>query len=122
MPFDTYHRNDQPDPIRVAAGGQVPWSSPRRQRAVLLLDPGDLEACDGSIDRLVEAIERPPPLGLTWPLDESQKSRSKRIRDHPGSAPIRSALVRVRPDSFAAHRDGHGVHAGADQRGLSGPR
>ena len=34
---------------------------------VVLLDPGDLEACDGSIDLLVEAIEQSAErLGLTW--------------------------------------------------------
>jgi hypothetical protein len=34
---------------------------------VLLLDPEDLDACDGSIDQLVAAIEQSADrLGLAW--------------------------------------------------------
>jgi hypothetical protein len=59
VPFDTYHRNDQPDPIRLAAGGRAPVVIAETASGhTLLLAPGDLEACDGSIDRLVEAIEQ----------------------------------------------------------------
>ena len=58
VPFDTFHRNDQPDTIRAAAGGQTPVVVAETDAGhVLLLAPDDLEACDGSIDRLVEAIE-----------------------------------------------------------------
>ena len=59
VPFDTYHRDDQPDAIRVAAHGQAPAVVAVTDGGnVLLLAPGDLEACNGSIDRLVEAIEQ----------------------------------------------------------------
>ena len=77
VPFDTFHRNDQPDGVRAAAGGQAPVvvadittgaataTAPSR---VLLLGPGEIDACDGSIDRLVEAIEAAVArLGLSWP-------------------------------------------------------
>ena len=68
VPFDPYHRNDQPDTIRAAAGGQAPVVVAETDTGhVLLLGSGDLEACDGSIDRLVEAIEHAATrVGLTW--------------------------------------------------------
>src|SRR4051812_7043887 len=69
VPFDTYHRNDQPDSIRVAAGGQAPVVIAETDTGhVVLLAAADVDACDGSIDRLVEAIERSAfDLGLAWP-------------------------------------------------------
>jgi hypothetical protein len=68
VPFDTFHRDDQPDTIRVAAGGQAPVVVAETDTGpVLLLDSGDLDACDGSTDRLVEAIEQAAArLGLLW--------------------------------------------------------
>ena len=69
VPFDTYHRNDQPGPIRAAADGQAPVVIAETDTGhVVLLAAAELEACNGSIDRLVEAIERSAlSLGLTWP-------------------------------------------------------
>ena len=68
VPFDTYHRDDQPDAIRTASGGQAPVVVAETDTGqVLLLGAGDLEVCDGSIDRLVEAIERSAARGgLKW--------------------------------------------------------
>lgn len=68
VPFDTYHRNDQPDRIRSAAGRQAPVVVAETDAGqVMLLGPDDLETCDGSIDLLVEAIEQAAErLGLTW--------------------------------------------------------
>jgi hypothetical protein len=68
VPFDTYHRNDQPDPIRTAANAQAPVVVAATETGhMVLLDAGDLAACDGSIDRMVEAIEQSAArLGLTW--------------------------------------------------------
>ena len=68
VPFDTYHRNDQPGPIRVASGGEAPVVVAVTDAGhMLLLAAKDLDACDGSIDRLVEAIEESAVrLGLTW--------------------------------------------------------
>ena len=83
VPFDTYHRNDQPDAVRAAAGGEAPVvvaaitaghadgaSGPSDPGAthVMLLGPGDLDACEASIDRLIEAIAAAVAgLGLAWP-------------------------------------------------------
>jgi hypothetical protein len=69
VPFNTFHRNDQPDTIRAAAGGQAPVVVAETDTGhVLLLAPRDLEVCDRSIDRLVEAIEHAVTRGgLTWP-------------------------------------------------------
>ena len=69
VPFDTYHRNDQPDPIRRSAGGRAPVVVAATDAGhTLLLAPGDIEACNGSIERLVEAIEQAATrVGLSWP-------------------------------------------------------
>jgi hypothetical protein len=58
VPFDTFHRNDQPDAIRAASGGKAPvvLAETVSGRA-LLLGPADLNACGGSIDQLVKAME-----------------------------------------------------------------
>lgn len=69
VPFETFHRNDQPNTIRAAAGGQAPVvvAETNTGHVQLLLAAGDLDACDGSIDRLVEAIEHAvTSAGLTW--------------------------------------------------------
>ena len=68
VPFDTFHRNDQPGTIRAAAGGQAPVVVAETAAGpVLLLASDDLDACNGSIDRLVEAIEQSATrLGLAW--------------------------------------------------------
>ena len=68
VPFDTFHRNDQPDTIRNAAGGHAPVVIAETDTGhVLLLTSDDLEECDGSTDRLVEAIEQAATrVGLTW--------------------------------------------------------
>jgi hypothetical protein len=68
VPFDTFHRNDQPDKIRAAADGQAPVVVAETAAGhELLLAPDDLDACDGSIDRLVDAIEQSVArLGFAW--------------------------------------------------------
>jgi hypothetical protein len=68
VPFDTYHRNDQPDAIRAACGGEAPVVVALTDSVhVVLLDAGALAACDGSVERLVEAIERSAEhRGLAW--------------------------------------------------------
>ena len=68
VPFDTYHRNDQPDAVRLAFGGDAPIVVAVTDTGhELLLATQDLDACDGSIDRLVEAIEASVArLELTW--------------------------------------------------------
>jgi hypothetical protein len=66
--FDTFHRNDQPEAVRAASGGRAPVVIAETDSGhVLLLDPQDLDACDGSIDRLIAAIEQSAAgLGLVW--------------------------------------------------------
>lgn len=68
VPFVTFHRNDQPDPVRGAAGGHAPVVVAETDGGhVMLLSPAELDECDGSIDRLVKAIERSASrLGLAW--------------------------------------------------------
>lgn len=68
VPFDTYHRNDQPDAVRIAARGRSPVVvAETGEGMVVLLDDDELEACDGSVDRLVAALDRAVDrLGLRW--------------------------------------------------------
>lgn len=68
VPFDTFHRNDQPDTIRAAAEAQAPVVVAETDRGhVLLLSPADLDACGGSIDQLVAAIDHAAAgAGLAW--------------------------------------------------------
>ncbi len=68
VPFDTYHRDDQLASVRAAAAGQAPVVVAETDTGhVVLLATAALEACEGSIDRLVESIEQSAErLGLTW--------------------------------------------------------
>ena len=68
VPFDTHHRNDQPDSIRAAAHNEAPIViAVTGSGSIVLVAPAELDACDGSIDLLLEAIERSAErLGLTW--------------------------------------------------------
>jgi hypothetical protein len=72
VPFRTYHRNDQPDHIRLASGDHAPAVVAETDSGpVLLLTPTDLEQCAGSAERLVDAIERAAVrLGLAWTTDD----------------------------------------------------
>ena len=67
-PFDTYHRNDQPADVRVAADGQAPVVVAETTGGnVLLLTPEELDACDGSMESMVDAIERATKRhGFVW--------------------------------------------------------
>lgn len=66
--FDTYHRDDQPDDVRAALGGAAPAVVAQTTAGIVpLLDGVELEACGGSPERLVEAIERAvAQRGLPW--------------------------------------------------------
>ncbi len=68
VPFDTFHRNDQPESIRSAFGAQAPVVVAELHGGfVLLLTPEDLHKCKGSTDLFVEALERKADsFGLTW--------------------------------------------------------
>lgn len=66
--FDTYHRDDQPASVRRATGGVTPVVLAETDRGFVgLLEPAELDACNGAVESLVEAIERAVAhQGLTW--------------------------------------------------------
>lgn len=68
VPFDTYHRNDQPVAIRAATDNTAPVVVAETDTdVVVLLMPDGLDACNGSIDQLVGAIEQSAARhGLVW--------------------------------------------------------
>jgi hypothetical protein len=59
VPFTTFHRDDQPDSIRIAAGNETPVvvAVLADETTVVLLRGPELEGCGGSPDALVAAIE-----------------------------------------------------------------
>jgi hypothetical protein len=57
VPFDTFHRDDQPEAVRAASGDRAPVVvAETAVGVVLLLDPPALDACAGSVERLGDAI------------------------------------------------------------------
>jgi len=66
--FDTYHRNDQPDEVRSVTGGTAPVVvAETGSRIIVLLDPRQLEECEGTPQRLVEALTTAATrLDLAW--------------------------------------------------------
>ncbi|MEY4229515.1 MAG: hypothetical protein RLZZ362_364 [Actinomycetota bacterium] len=76
VPFETFHRDDQPDAVRSAAKGDAPVVVAETDDGhELLLSSADIEACaspgsDGSIDRLITALEQAAArAGLGWAAD-----------------------------------------------------
>jgi hypothetical protein len=69
IPFDTFHRDDQPADIRAALGGVVPAvAAETTAGVVMLIGPDELDACAGSTDRLIEMIEdRVHQADIQWP-------------------------------------------------------
>ena len=70
IPFDTFHRDDQPDAVRAAVAGAAPVvvAETDAGEIVPLLDGPALDACSGSVEALVAAVERAvADAGLTWP-------------------------------------------------------
>ena len=67
IPFDTYHRDDQPAAVRAL--GVVPVVAVETAAGVqTLLGPADLEACGGSVDALALAVAvAVADAGLAWP-------------------------------------------------------
>jgi hypothetical protein len=69
VPFDTFHRDDQPDTVRRATDGRAPVvvAETSTGHVVLLLGAAELDACAGSTDALMAAIEvAAERLGLGW--------------------------------------------------------
>jgi hypothetical protein len=69
VPFDTYHRNDQPDEVRIATGGAAPVVVAATANGIVgLVTPAELDGCSGSIDEMMVMIEAAVlRLGLAWP-------------------------------------------------------
>jgi len=69
VPFETFHRDDQPDGVRACADGRAPVVVARTDGGpVLLLGPEELESCHASPARLVELVEGALAAGgLAWP-------------------------------------------------------
>jgi hypothetical protein len=67
VPFDTYHRDDQPHATRAL--GSAPFVAAETTTGLeMLLTPDALDACAGSLDALVSAIEAAVAArGLRWP-------------------------------------------------------
>ena len=69
VPFDTYHRDDQPPQIRVISENRAPVVVAETTTGhVVLLDGQRIEEADGDPHQLVELIERAVnERGLLWP-------------------------------------------------------
>ena len=68
--FDTFHRDDQPDSVQAAVAGAAPVVVAETDSGgiVPLLNSAVLDACGGSVDALVAAVERAvADAGLSWP-------------------------------------------------------
>jgi len=58
VPFDTFHRDDQPDEVRLATGDQAPSVlAETADGLVVLLDGPRIELAGGEPQRLMQAIE-----------------------------------------------------------------
>ena len=69
VPFDTFHLNDQPPKVKQVAAGKAPVVlAETDQGYTLLLEPAALESCDGSVEKLTDALERAVDAsGIRWP-------------------------------------------------------
>jgi hypothetical protein len=69
VPFTTFHRDDQPEAVRVATGGRSPVVVAETDAGIVeLLDDAAIEGCAGSVDALTEALTTAVAArGLTWP-------------------------------------------------------
>lgn len=68
IPFDTYHRDDQPDAVRASSGSRAPVVvAETTSGVVVLLGPDELHECHGSVDRLMDRISAAAARhGLSW--------------------------------------------------------
>ncbi len=86
VPFDTYHRNDQPDQVRSAANGQAPVVVAETTAGhVVLVDPVRLNDCGGSLDDLLLAIEHGAAHhGLAWASMNGEAVTQVTVYSRPG--------------------------------------
>lgn len=70
VPFDTYHRDDQPPEVRVTAQNRAPVIVAETTTGhVVLLDGLRIENAGGDPHRLIEMIETAvAEVGLEWPI------------------------------------------------------
>ena len=69
VPFETYHRDDQPEAVRAAAHGLTPVVVGELSGGdvVVLLDPEAIERCDGEPEAMIAAVQRAvSDAGLSW--------------------------------------------------------
>ena len=58
VPFETFHRDDQPEAIRAASGDHTPVVVAETSAGyVVLLDTAALERCDASVDGFARAVD-----------------------------------------------------------------
>ena len=58
VPFETYHRDDQPDEVRATSGDLAPVVVAETSTGcVVLLDADALDACEGSVEQLGRAVD-----------------------------------------------------------------
>ena len=68
VPFETFHRNDQPARLRGAYDAPPIVAAETDDGFVVLLGPSDLAGCDGSAERLLAATEAAiAKENLVWP-------------------------------------------------------
>lgn len=59
VPFDTYHRDDQPDAVRPVTEGGLPCVVAETDGGpVVVVSRSELEACHGSVEALSALLER----------------------------------------------------------------
>jgi hypothetical protein len=70
VPFETFHRDDQPSEIRAAHGDGAPAVLAETDaRLVLLLGPDELEMCSGSVQEFSDALDSAVTrTALLWPM------------------------------------------------------
>lgn len=58
VPFDMYHRNDQPQSVLIAAGNTAPVVVAETNAGIkVLLGPAEIDACNGSLELFTAAVE-----------------------------------------------------------------
>lgn len=68
VPFETYHRDDQPDAARPHTDGCLPAVLAETEHGfTVLLGPAELDACEASPEQLIAAVHAAVGrLGLRW--------------------------------------------------------
>jgi hypothetical protein len=69
VPFDTFHRNDQPDEVRSATENTAPVVVAQTDlNLILLMGPDALSGCGGSVAGMTTALDAAViHAGLCWP-------------------------------------------------------